>query len=409
MGIILTGNGVSTKKDSYNAGKEASLIAKKQLKGKTPDILIVFASPKFVHPELLEGITKIFGDVPMVGGTTAGEISSNGFSTDSVVIMAIISEELEFCTAISEHMSINEKQCARTLAETLKETVTFDNALSLIVFPNGMGGDGVKVITGLNEILNNTVEIVGGCCGDDENFTNSFQYCDGKVYEDAIAGLLIKGDSSKFKTGIGVRSGFESIGNKMYCTASEGNVLKQIDNEPALDIYTELLGEERSKRFPEVCLEYPFGLIDEEISFFSGETEQKYFQLRCGFSVDYSEKTITLSGSVPDGSALTLTTGTRNDLIDGAKQAVQQASTCLTGCEPVLLIIFSCVGRKVVLGRRVVEETLTVNSVFGNTVPGIGFYTYGEIGPINKLEKSLSATKFHNETFVIWALGINKQ
>jgi hypothetical protein len=187
----------------------------------------------------------------------------------------------------------------------------------------------------------------------------------------------------------------------MYCTSSEGNVIKEIDHEPALDVYMDLLGEERSNRLPEICLEYPFGLIDSQ----SIASRPPYFQIRCGLSVDYERKSITVAGSVPQGSAMTLTSGSRGDLINGARMAAERAKDCLKGYKPELIVVFSCVGRKIVLGRRVEEEVDAVKDVLGADVPTIGFYTYGEIGPVDKLTEDLSAVRFHNETMVVWVVG----
>jgi hypothetical protein len=46
-----------------------------------------------------------------------------------------------------------------------------------------------------------------------------------------------------------------------------------------------------------------------------------------------------------------------------------------------------------------------VKSVLGDDVPVVGFYTYGEIGPVDKLTEDLSAVRFHNETMVVWTVG----
>jgi len=283
--------------------------------------------------------------------------------------------------------------------EDIRRQTSLDDALSLLVLPNGMGGDGVKVIEGLHSALGPEIEIVGGYLGDDERFESTFQYHDGKVYKDAIPGLLFSGRG--FRTGVGVRSGFASIGNRFYCTQAEGNVVGQFDEERALDVYKEFLGEELSKKLPGVCLEYPFGLIDEKVSIRGKE----YFQLRCGLSVDHERGTISLAASIPEGSPITLTTASRGDIINGARLAAEQAQESLAGAKPEAVLMFSCVGRKLVLGRRTQEEVSAVRSVLGEDVPLLGFYTYGEIGPIDKMQGELAATRFHNETVVVWALG----
>jgi len=401
MSDLLVGVGRSHHADSYHAGKEAIEQCLQTHKGQ-PDVLIVFASPHFNHKQLISGIMSVSGNIQMAGGTTAGEISTMGFSSQSVVIMALSSKSLTFTTGVGKHMSRNESACGVSLVNDIKQKSDITNPLSLLIFPNGMGGDGVKVIKGLQSQLGENFEIVGGYLGDDVKFENTYQYYNGKVYKDAMPGLMICGNK-KYCTGIGVRSGFESIGNLFYCTESKGNTVKKFDNERALDLYKEFLGDERSRRLPGICMEYPFGLLDNKVSIAGKE----YFQLRCGLSVDHENGTITLAGSIPEGSAITLTTASRMDIINGARLAAEQAQKSLKKAKPRAVLMFSCVGRKQVLGRRTSEEVEAVKEVLGQNVPIVGFYTYGEIGPIDKTKADLSITKFHNETVVLWILGSN--
>lgn len=399
MSALTVGVGTSHLENSHDAGVEACKLAFEKTEGKA-DVLIVFGAMRFDHKALLSGINAVAGEVPMVGGTTAGEISPEGFSEGSVVVMAITSPMLTFDPGIGLHMSNDEDVCARALIADICSGAVIEEASSLLVFPNGMGGDGLKVLKGLQDVLGKSFEIVGGYLGDDMRFKHTFQYYNGKVYRDAIVGLLVslKGD---FRTGIGVRSGFESIGNSFYCTSSEGNVVKEFDNVSALGLYREFLGEERFKRLPGICMEYPFGLIDED----AGSSGERYFQLRCGLNVDKKEGSITFTASIPEGSAVTLTSGSRGDVINGAREAAQQAMGRLRGVKPELIIMFSCVGRKLVLGRRTSEEVEVVRKCLGYDVPIIGFYTYGEIGPIDSSVEKLAEAKFHNETVVLWVLG----
>ncbi|MCG8343120.1 MAG: FIST C-terminal domain-containing protein [Chlorobiales bacterium] len=399
MSAITIGVGKSHIEDSYGAGAEACRLALEKTDGKA-DILIVFGAMRFNHKVLLSGIVAVAGEVPMVGGTTAGEISHEGFSEGSAVIMAITSEGLNMHAGIGLHMSRDEEACARSLIEDIRSRAVIEKGSSLLVFPNGMGGDGLKVLKGLQGVLGEDFEVAGGYLGDDMRFKHTFQYYNGKVYRDAIVGLLVS-FKGVFRTGIGVRSGFESIGNSFYCTSSEGNVVREFDNVSALELYREFLGEERSKRLPGICMEYPFGLIDED----AGSSGMRHFQLRCGLNVDKEKGTITLAASIPEGSAVTLTSGSRGDVINGALEAARQAMANLRGAKPELIVMFSCVGRRLVLGRRTTEEVDAVRKCLGYDVPIIGFYTYGEIGPIDRSVEKLAEAKFHNETVVLWILG----
>jgi len=393
------GVGFSSLPNSFAAGIEAAKRAIGKLEG-VPKVVIVFGAMQFNHRELIAGISSVVGELPMVGGTTAGEISTAGFSTGSVVVMALSNEDLEFVTGIGHDMSRDEAACSVEMANDILKKVTFDPHASLLVFPNGMGGDGLKVLEGLQSVLGKDFEITGGYLGDDERFENTFQYYNGMVYKDAIVGLMVM-TKKGFRTGIGVRSGFTSIGNSFTCTASEGNVVKEFEHTNALEMYKDFLGEERALRLPAVCLEYPFGIIDRNPS----DNSENMFQLRCGLSVDHEQGTISLAASIPEGSEVTLTIASRGDIINGAREAAVQAKKALIGATPQAIIMFSCVGRKLVLGRRIQEEVDAVRECIGLDVPLIGFYTYGEIGPIDKTVKELSSVKFHNETVVLWVLG----
>jgi len=394
------GVGISSLADSFSAGKEAAFAAINKT-GQSTKALVVFGAMRFDHRELLSGIASVAGNIPMVGGTTAGEISPDGVTSGSVVVMAFAHDDLEFIPGIGHDMSTDETACGVELVNDILGRTVFDPDASLMVFPNGMGGDGIKVLEGLQMVLGKDFEITGGFLGDDERFENTFQYYNGKVYRDTIVGMMLVDPDKKYRRGIGVRSGFTSIGNSLLSTASEGNVLKEFEYTRALDLYKDFLGEERAARLPAVCLEYPFGIIDYD----PADKGDHLFQLRCGLSVNNDNGTITLAASIPEGSEVTLTTASRGDIINGAKEAAEQAKNNLGGARPEAIIMFSCVGRKLVLGRRIQEEVGVVRECLGSEVPIIGFYTYGEIGPVDKTKKGRLSAKFHNETVVLWVLG----
>ena len=97
--LVNVGVGQSSHEDSFLAGQGAISMALDKHSGK-PDVLSVFGSTRFDHRQLMDGIKSIVGEIPMVGGTTAGEISTTGFSTQSVVLMALSSDKQCFTTGI---------------------------------------------------------------------------------------------------------------------------------------------------------------------------------------------------------------------------------------------------------------------------------------------------------------------
>src|SRR3989338_1229007 len=178
------GVGVSTNTNDYNAGMEAAKRALENIGDKNADVLIIFAAPKFNHKKLLDGITSIAKETPMIGGTTAGEISTFGLSVNSVVIMALKSKDIEFHIGIGKGISKNEEKAGKELAKNILKRTSKKNAKTLIMLPDGLAGDGLRVIKGTQKVLGEDFEIVGGSFGDEDQFKNTYQYYNGKVYQD---------------------------------------------------------------------------------------------------------------------------------------------------------------------------------------------------------------------------------
>ncbi len=394
-----TGIGVSTNKDDYAAGAEAAKQAMKTLGKPNAAALIVFAAPRFNHQKMLNGITSVTKQTPMIGGTTAGEISTFGLSVSSVVVMALNSKDVKFCSGIGKGIDNGEEKAGSALARDVLKNASKKTAKTLIMLPDGLAGDGLRVIQGVQKILGDKFEIVGGSLGDEDQFKKTYQYYNGKVYENSVVGMLIC--SAKIKTATGVRSGWESVGSRFRCTEAKNNVVYKFGNKTALQVYTEYLGQKRASKLPAIGLEYPMGLVDERAKIEGYD----YFQIRCPLAVNKKDGSITFAAAIPEGKEVTLTYSSRSSIINGSRLSAQQAKKTLGKARPRLIMMFSCVARKMVLDRRTNEEIKAVKQVFGNSVPIIGFYTYGEIGPIDKRIPSLQSTRWHNETVVLWILG----
>jgi len=397
MGLNV-GVGVSAHEDSYTAGMEAAKKALEELNSDKANVLLVFGAPKFNQQKLLDGVTSVTKKTPMIGGTSAGERSTKGLSVQSVVVMAMASKDVKFSVGLGKDIKKNAMKAGAQAAKAALKNMPKNIAKTFLITPDGLAGDGMSIVEGAQSVLGENFEIVGGSAGDEAAFKKTFQYYNGKVYQNVVPGLLIGG---KIKTATGVRSGWESIGNRLTCTKAIGNVVYKFGDKSALDVYKDYLGEKRSRRLPAVALEYPFGMIDKKAKI----KNEEYFQLRAPMSVDEKKGTISLAARIPEGTDVTITGATRDTVINGSKVAAVQAKETLGKIKPKVVFMFSCVARKIVLARRTKEEITAVKNILGKDVPLIGFYTYGEIGPIDKRVKSLKSTRYHNQTVVLLALG----
>ena len=112
---------------------------------------------------------------------------------------------------------------------------------------------------------------------------------------------------------------------------------------------------------------------------------------------------ITMAAAIPEGATVRLMIGDRDAAIKAAKTAAGIALGQLGGEPARFILMFNCMARNKLLGVRCNEENQTVQNAIGSNVPMMGFYTYGEQGPL--LGKKGTPAYFHNETITLLVIG----
>jgi small ligand-binding sensory domain FIST len=164
-------------------------------------------------------------------------------------------------------------------------------------------------------------------------------------------------------------------------TRAEGNVLYEIDGEPATAWYARFFTVAGTLApLPETAFRFPLIL--------EGPAPERQGVYRTMRAFDDPPGTVTFWGSVRPGDRVRL--GMGNDV-----SLVRTAASLPAGAAPEAAILYSCIGREAVLGGMAVDELAAIHGALGGAALS-GFFTNGEIGP------SGSATPaFYNQTAVL--------
>ena len=175
-------------------------------------------------------------------------------------------------------------------------------------------------------------------------------------------------------------------------TRSAGNLLHELDGEPALDVYKRYLGVHASG-LPASGLLFPFAML--------GSDHRETGLIRSILGVDEREGSLTLAGEIDPHGYLKLMHASTDALVGGAEAAAEAVQASIPAQAQGLALLVSCVGRKLVMGGRVEEEVEAVGSVLGPQALLAGFYSYGEIGPL----AASGACRLHNQTMTVTWIG----
>lgn len=393
--MIKAGVGLSQELSNHSqAAKQAAQEALGKLEGSKPNIAFCFSSVKYDQQAILAGLRDALPETLIVGGSAAGEITSWTTVFDAVVVLAISSDQITFCLGCGTGVSVNSFAAGAMAAESVIKENGGKKPDLFIMLPDGMTGNGADIVEGVKSVLGENFPIIGGSLGDDYLFKKTYEYYQDKVLSDAIVAVGLSGN---FSYGFGIRHGWETIGLPLKVTRADGVTLKEIDNKPALKVYQEYFGKEASDLVKEplarIAYTYPLGMA------VLGSDE-----LLIRDPVLANEKgEITMAAAIPQGSTIRVMIGDRDKAIQAAKKAAEISLTQLNGRSPCFILMFNCMARNKLLGVRCNEENQIVQQAIGEKVPMVGFYTYGEQGPL--LGAKGTPAYFHNETMTLLVIG----
>lgn len=377
----------SHEKFTRSAGCRLGATLKKQL-DHVPKACWLFCAPLEGIEELLKGIQEGAGTDQIIGCTSDGEISNSGLSVNSAVLGGIVTDRIDFEIVTVEGLA-DSAAAGRRLAQSLSSTPK-----CLQIFSDGLTGNGCALLEGIASVLGDFTPVSGGAAGDNGAFVKTLQFSHGQVYTDAVCGIAFYGD---FQMGTGVHSGWVPIGLSKQVTKVRGKVVYELNGEPALDVLYRFLGQHADK-LPAIGVEYPLGFKVPS----KGENKEELYMLRATMSVDRKERSITFAGEIPEGAMVNLTCGDKTSILEAAETAAKKARFALGNTKAEIVFCYSCMARKIVLGRRTEEEIDRVRAEFGTQVPIFGFYTYGEFCPISPAAPNY----LHNETITLSVLGM---
>lgn len=358
------------------------------LQGHPTDLLLVFgAIDHFTHPSLLQCLKEFAPRAELIGCSTAGEISAAGVEDGTCCITAIDFENIALNSASTILNGMDDSFAA---GERIGRQVQMPDLKAVLVFGPGVQINGSALVDGIASIIGPDIPITGGLAGDGGAFKKTFTLGQDGIASNTVVAVGLCGNSLRF--GHGSFGGWEPFGPARKVTRSDGNILYELDGEPALEIYKRYLGN-HARDLPASGLLFPFAML--------GDDHTAIGLIRTILGVDETNGSLILAGEINPEGYLRLMHASTDKLVNGAEAAADAASDMFHADGASLAILVSCVGRKLVMGSRVDEEVEAVGDVFSGKATLTGFYSYGEISPFTPG----ASCKLHNQTMTITCLG----
>ncbi len=347
-------------------------------------LVLVFAAPSFARDQApLVALQAAFPSSHIIGCSTAGEIFGEGVADDSIVVSVTAFER---DTALRSAFSrLDDTTMSFEAGRALVAQLAEPSLRAIFVLSNGVNVNGSELVRGLKSGVSPEVAVIGGLAGDGAQFQATWVLGAGGVAANGAVAIGLYGTS--VSVGYGSAGGWRMFGIERRVTRAEGNVLFELDHRPALTLYKEYLGN-RAADLPGSALLFPLSL--------RAHHDDTSAIVRTILGVDEATQSMRFAGDIPEGSLAQLMRTTTDLLVDGAETAATLARASGGTDQAGLAIAVSCVGRRLVLGQRSDEETEATLHALPRGSSQIGFYSYGEISPVEG-----GFCDLHNQTMTI--------
>ena len=378
------GVGMSRHHNPNVAGREAAEQALKEAGVGKPEFVFMFGSIGYDQHSLVRAVRESTGDAPLSGCSAEGTI--NGDDADesnfSIVVTVISSDELHWTNGIATGLEDDPRAVGKRVANELVPHLSTDT-IGLFVFPDGLTENFDHFIAGLEGNLPSErfLPLWGGGAGN--NFdagAPTYQYCDDEVISGGLAYALLSGEA---QTAWAISHSVIPIGGERIVTRSQGNVIYEIDGKLAVEVLKEYLPEDALTDERD-WLRYAISLA---LSFKAPSyMKDEEYVVRGVPQLNLTDGSIIVQSDLDEGTSVWFSSRDKEKITTGFDRMAHQIKEQLGGEQPELVFQFECVTRGQLMFRE--QEKLQILKRFrqsvGPDVPWVGFYTIGEIAPVEE-------------------------
>lgn len=372
----------SNRTNSIAAATEAATNALANAGITQADFALIFCSGKHNPHEFLKGVQSVLGNVPLVGGSSIGIMTKDfiGYEGYEVGITVFSSDTLTFKVFAQPGINNNERQAGEALGMQINNACDQNDKALLVFYDSAKQNDppmfnfATWLFEGLETFLPKHITCAGGGLLADMQMNTTYQFYNNEVLSQNAVALLIGGQCQMHTT---IIHGCKPVSPYLTITKTNGPVIIEIDNKPALGVIDKLLGNNHGINWKDFSLFITLGLNKGEK--FAEFNEDDYAN-RLVLAVDEpSRSLIMFEPDLQAGDEVQLMR--RSVDLQYIEKGIEKLTTIMNGSKPVFSFYINCAGRAKPYAGGEFEDAEAVQKAIGN-IPFMGFYSGVEVAKI---------------------------
>lgn len=340
------------------------------------DIVIFFASPKYrrSYESILKKIKQLSGAKSIVGASGFGilteeiEIERQA----GIAVMVIASDCIDAESFLIENLQESNFIAGQSMAKILR---TRQQNNLVFIFPDALSFQSPPFFDGF-ESHYGYVPMVGGAAAEEGRDPKTYQMEGERVTFDAVSGLVLGGN---FRSETGIARSCLPFGEPFKITRAEGNLIYEMDGRPAYDILLESISQIDFKNPDQIFQRVFLGV---PLKHFQTDFSEGPYLIRNIMSANAKKGMLTCISPIEEGEFVTFAVRDPQLARQNFQAVLEDIRDRLAPAQPALGFYFNCCARGEMLYDKPNEDINLIRQFFPN-VPVLGFFTYGEIAPID--------------------------
>ena len=339
--------------------------------------MIFFSSDHAPHwRDLVSSLIKSVGTDCVFGCSGAGVLTGENEleGSGAVAVLAIAADEIVGRPFIFEPLRGNEENLGNSFGEFLAKGQ--DKNSLMILLPDTYNGNPQSL---LQTMANRAgfYPVVGAGTTENGSAGATFQLCGDKVASNSVAGVYLSG---QFNFHIDITQGCQPISEPMTITKAEGNLIYEINDRPAIEVFAKLLKGPLAEDLRRALMVLFVGLPSdrEDNSVAAGK-----YLVRNIVGLDAERGSLGVANYVSEGETMIFAMRDGQRAREDLEQMLRRQIERLNGRKPAFGIYFNCCARGSSLYGIPGIDSAYIRQGLGE-FPLIGMFGGYELAPLGR-------------------------
>ena len=384
--MIRAGVGQSNNASTASAAEEAVQRALAQAGTAQADAVVVFFSVEHAAREgaLADAVRRVAGTDRIAGCSAVGILTSNGEAEGGhgLAVLALSSDQLHCQPLLFRPLRERESEIGVELAALAAPTEAAGSLLAL--FPDTYNGQPQRLLESFHD-ERGFLPVVGAGATENGAAQATYQLGGAGVTSNAVAGVHLSGS---FQSHIEITQGCQPITEPMVITKAERNLIYEINQRPALEVFARLLKGPLAEDLSRALMVLFVGLPADRLV--NSVAPGKYL-VRNIIGIDPNKGILGVAEEVTEGESMIFAMRDGQRAREDLTQMLQRQVDNLAGAKPAFGFYFNCCARGSSLYGIPDIDSAYIKQTLGD-FPLIGMFGGYELAPLGRANHQFAYT-----------------